>query len=128
MPLRTPDRELPPFSTEAELRAWLDAEGLAHLARARLELLLPRLDPALGAQLPAVGARRPLVELANQEGLARFRREVAASSLLARELPRQVWAFLDEARGAAQAARAAVSARLVEPDAEIGRASCRERV
>ncbi|MBL8916443.1 MAG: DEAD/DEAH box helicase [Archangium sp.] len=64
--------ELTPLKpTRAEFHAWLEAQGLAHVARLNLEAAAPFVDRSLWPRLRAVGAKRRLSDLASVEGIAR---------------------------------------------------------
>src|SRR4051794_15201996 len=111
------DVDRPPFGTDVELRAWLKAEGLEHLLRVSIEVLAPRLDEALRAQLNAAGRFRSVCELASDEAMARWRRTLPSCAGLLERIPRLIWAHLDEERAHAIEARAAIPARLQPPAA-----------
>ena len=50
------------FETRAALFAWLEQQGLAHVARFNLEAVAPWVDQSLWKQLRSVGARRRLTD------------------------------------------------------------------
>ena len=103
-----------PFPTRAALLAWLDEQGLAHLARLNLEAAAPYLDRALWPQLRMVGVRRRLVDVATADGLARAEDWLMSAPLLA-ALPDAVAAFIEAARREAEEARATVPPHLSPP-------------
>ncbi len=104
------------FATEAALLAWLDQEGLLHIARLALGVVAPWVSPALSPQLHAAGSRRLLIELASAEGLERWAASTRASGLLRELLPLQALRFLDQERAAALQARAELPALLEPPE------------
>ena len=59
------------FATRSALHAWLEEQGLAHVARFNLEALAPSVDPSHWKQLRSIGARRRLTDLACTELIAR---------------------------------------------------------
>ena len=102
---------MPRFETRAELHAWLEQNGLAHVARFNLEAIAPGVEPGLWKQLRSVGARRRLTELACTESIARSTQWLAPSPL--RDvLPGLVMNFIENERVAAERARASVQERL----------------
>ena len=102
------------FETRAELHAWLEQQGLAHVARFNLEALAPGVEPGLWKQLRSVGARRRLTDLASTEKIAESVQWLPPSPL--RDvLPGLVAAFIENERIAAERARASVPERLQAP-------------
>ena len=103
-----------PFETRAEFHAWLEAEGLAHIARFNLEVAAPYVDPSTWPRLRAVGAKRRLSDLASKEGVARST-DWLEPSRLREQLPDAAWTFIEAEARDAKAARAQVSERLEAP-------------
>ncbi|MBU8899964.1 DEAD/DEAH box helicase [Corallococcus sp. M34] len=114
-PLPTQVAGTPPFDTDAELRAWLQSEGIEHVARYSLGPLTPRVDPALMPQFRPAILRRRMVELVSAESVARWSAESQPSPKMKELLPRLAWRFLEEEAVAARDARAVVDARLAPP-------------
>lgn len=109
------DPNAPPFQTEAALRAWLQAEGLEHLARLSLALLTPRVEAAYLPQVRAVISRRRLVELLAQDTLDRWTAEVLPTPRMRDLLPKLAWRYVEDERQGAIEARASVAERLAPP-------------
>ncbi|NBD11084.1 DEAD/DEAH box helicase [Corallococcus silvisoli] len=109
------DPNTPPFQTEAALRAWLQAEGLEHLARLSLALLTPRVEAAYLPQVRAVISRRRLVELLAQDTLDRWTAEVLPTPRMRDLLPKLAWRYAEDERQGAIEARASINDRLVPP-------------
>ncbi|MCU0682084.1 MAG: DEAD/DEAH box helicase [Polyangiaceae bacterium] len=105
-----------PFETRAEVLAWLEQHGIAHLARLNAEVLTPLVDPALRSSLRAVGARRRLLDLASAEALARSSDWLRTPRLL-ETLPPLAWRYLEDEREDAALARATIAERLRPPEA-----------
>ncbi len=82
------------FETRAALHAWLEEQGLSHVARFNLEAVAPAVDPGLWKQLRAVGARRRLTDLACTELIARST-DWLPPSPLRDVLPKVVAAFIE---------------------------------
>src|SRR2546428_13960071 len=106
------------FETRAALFAWLEQQGLAHVARFNLEAVAPVVDPALWKQLRAVGARRRLTDLASDDQLARSK-EWLSPGPLRDVLPGIVATFIESERTNAERARGEVAAR-VAPSTSLG--------
>ncbi|HEU4406916.1 MAG TPA: DEAD/DEAH box helicase [Polyangiaceae bacterium] len=104
-----------PFDTRAALLAWLEQHGIGHLARLNFEALAPLVEPALRAQLRAIGGRRRLTDLASLDTLARSL-EWLPPSRLRDLLPPLAWRFLEDECRAAERARAAAPELLRPPD------------
>lgn len=102
------------FDTRAEALAWLEANGIAHVARYNVEIVAPFVDEADWPALRHVGARRRLVDLMSREGVERSR-EWLAQSPLGESLPAIVARFLAHERDEAAAARAIAHERLTPP-------------
>ena len=102
---------MPRFETRQELHAWLEQNGLAHVARFNLEAVAAGVEPGLWKQLRSIGARRRLTDLACTESIARSTDWLPPSPLRAL-LPGLVTEFIENERVAAQRARASVNERL----------------
>ncbi|WP_375759379.1 DEAD/DEAH box helicase [Corallococcus exercitus] len=109
------DPHAPPFQTEADLRAWLRAEGLEHLTRLSLALLTPRVEAAYLPQVRAVISRRRLVELLAQDTLDRWTAEVLPTPRMRDLLPKLAWRYVEDEQQGAIEARASVAERLAPP-------------
>jgi superfamily II DNA or RNA helicase len=109
------DPHAPPFLTEADLRAWLRAEGLEHLSRLSLALLTPRVEAAYLPQVRTVISRRRLVELLAQDTLDRWTAEMLPTPRMRDLLPKLAWRFVEEERQGTIEARASVPERLQPP-------------
>ncbi len=105
------------FETRAALFAWLEQQGLSHVARFNLEAVAPSIDPSLWKQLRSVGARRRLIDLGCDELIARST-EWLAPSPLRDVLPGVVAAFIEHERLAAERARGEVAERLTLAEIE----------
>ena len=103
------------FETRAELFAWLEQQGLAHVARFNLEAVAPAIDRASWKELHRLGARRRLIELACTELIAKSR-EWLSDSPLRDVLPGAVAAFIESERLAAERARKEIAERLEVPE------------
>ena len=99
------------FATRTALHAWLEEQGLAHVARFNLEALAPSVDPSHWKQLRSIGARRRLTDLACTELIARSS-EWLPEGPLRELLPGVVAAFIEHERVAAEQARGEVPRRL----------------
>ncbi len=102
------------FATRAELFAWLEQQGLAHVARFNLEVVAPAIDRASWKELHRLGARRRLIELACTELIAKSR-EWLSDSPLREVLPGAVAAFIESERLATERARTEIAERLEVP-------------
>ena len=112
---RDPGRELTmTFETRAELFAWLEQQGLAHVARFNLEAVAPAIEQPSWKELHRVGARRRLIDLACTELIAKSA-EWLAGSPLREVLPGVVAAFIEQERVAAERARGETPLRLTVP-------------
>jgi len=103
-----------PFATRADLLTWLDAGGIAHVARLNLEALAPYVAAEHRASLTTLGAKKRLIELASTEHLERARQWLApspASHAFREAMP----LFMEAELAKAAQARAAVPARLQAP-------------
>ncbi|HEY0882298.1 MAG TPA: hypothetical protein VGD87_12235, partial [Archangium sp.] len=96
----------PRFETRAELHAWLEQEGLAHVGRFNLEAIAPFVDESSWPQLRAFGARRRLTELADLKSAPEPLRAVLAEA---------VHAFIEHEEAEAERARGEVASRLMAP-------------
>lgn len=106
---------VPIFDTRAAFHAWLEAQGLAHLARINLEPLAAYVDSGHWPELHRVGAKRRLSDLASADQLARTREWISDGpfkTALVNAVPRLLEAAIAER---AQAI-AEVPARLRPPD------------
>ncbi|MDP1822821.1 MAG: DEAD/DEAH box helicase [Archangium sp.] len=108
---------MPAFETRAELHAWLEQQGLSHVARFNLEAVAPAVDPGLWKQLRSVGARRRLTDLACTELIARST-EWLPPGPLRDVLPGIVEQFIEHERITAQRARGEVPERLTASSGE----------
>jgi superfamily II DNA or RNA helicase len=106
----------PPFDTDSALLTWLRAHGLEHVTRISLVMLTPRIEAALMPQFRMVSARRRLVELASAESQARWAAETSPTSKMKELLPRLAARYLEDARSAAEDARASLPERLRPPE------------
>ena len=104
------------FATQEALLAWLEEQGIAHVARVSLGVLGARVDPALQPQFRPATARRRLIELASEDSIARWTAEAQPTPRMRELLPRLALRFLEEERLAALEARASVPARLAPPE------------
>jgi superfamily II DNA or RNA helicase len=104
-----------PFATRAALLEWLSEHGIAHVARWNLEVLAPRLEPDLWPQLRTLGARRRLIDLADEGTQARSIEWLPPARLRDALLP-LVLRFLDDEREAAASARALAPELLRAPE------------
>ncbi len=102
------------FETRAEFHAWLEQQGLAHVARLNLEAAAPWLDPSLWGPLRTVGAKRRLSDLASKEGLARAR-DWLAEGPLRDALPAAVEKLLEVELQSTAKAREQVPERVKPP-------------
>lgn len=105
---------VPTFSTRAEFHAWLENEGLAHVARLNLESVAPYVTPALWPQLRNVGARRRLSDLASNDGISSSL-DWLKPSTLREALLEAVRAFLDAEKIATERARTQLAERQRRP-------------
>ncbi|CAM3434704.1 DEAD/DEAH box helicase [Corallococcus sp. ZKHCc1 1396] len=115
VPRPSQDPNAPPFQTEADLRAWLRAEGLEHLTRLSLALLTPRVEAAYLPQVRAVISRRRLVELLAVDSLDRWTAEMLPTPRMRDVLPKLAWRFVEEERAGVAEARASLPERLAPP-------------
>ena len=104
-----------PFETRAALLEWLSEQGIAHVAYWNLEVLAPRLEPALWPELRTLGARRRLIDLADEGTRARSIEWLPPDRLREALLP-LVLRFLDDEREAAAHARALAPGLLQAPE------------
>ncbi|MFT3706598.1 MAG: DEAD/DEAH box helicase [Archangium sp.] len=100
--------------TRAELHAWLEAEGLAHLARLNLEAAAPFVPAALWPRLHDVGAKRRLSDLGSAEGVSRAK-DWLSDAQLAQALPSAVVQVIDQERQNVLLARSQLAARVAVP-------------
>ncbi len=100
------------FETRAALFAWLEEQGLSHVARFNLESVAPGVDPSLWKQLRSLGARRRMIDLASADQLARSKEWLAPSSPLREVLPGLVEQFIETEKQNAEQARAEVPERI----------------
>ncbi|MCY1041582.1 DEAD/DEAH box helicase [Corallococcus sp. bb12-1] len=115
VPRPSQDPNAPPFQTEADLRAWLRAEGLEHLSRLSLALLTPRVEAAYLPQVRAVISRRRLVELLASDSLDRWTAEMLPTPRMRDLLPRLAWRYVEDERAGLAEARASLPERLAPP-------------
>ncbi|RKH23894.1 DEAD/DEAH box helicase [Corallococcus praedator] len=115
VPRPSQDPNAPPFQTEADLRAWLRAEGLEHVSRLSLALLTPRVEAAYLPQVRAVISRRRLVELLATDSLDRWTAEMLPTPRMRDLLPKLAWRYVEEERAGAAEARASLAERLAPP-------------
>ena len=108
--------DAPGFATRGALLSWLDEQGLAHLARLSLGVLGPSIEAALQPQFRSASSRRCLVELASDEGVARWTSETHPAAKMRELLPRLALRFIAEQQEAARMLRPSVPARLLPPD------------
>ena len=114
-----PDPEAPDaprFATQEELLAWLEGQGLAHLARVSLAAVAPWVEPALMPQLRSASARRRLVEVMSEDALARWQKDAQPTLKMRELLPRLALRLFDQERAALDEALAQVPARLSPPE------------
>ncbi len=105
----------PPFATRAQLHSWLEAHGLAHVARFNLEAAAPFLDESLWKALRAAGAKRRLSDLASEEGIAAATKDWLADPRLKADAPIAVQKLIALEEEQAQRAREQLSKRLSPP-------------
>ena len=104
------------FATREALLAWLDGQGIGHLARLSLGVLGPSVEAALQPQFRSASARRRLIDLASKDGVERWAAEALPTARVRELLPRLALRFLDAQQAAAQEARGSVPARLLPPE------------
>ena len=118
---------MPAFDTRAALLAWLDAEGLAHVARWNLEAAAPYVAANLWPALRNVGTRRRFIELASADAIARSEAWLPASALRD-ALPEAVARILEDERATAEEGRAETPGRLGPPPENAAAAEVHARL
>ncbi|NOK03893.1 DEAD/DEAH box helicase [Myxococcus xanthus] len=111
-----PEKPVTPlFDTTRDALAWLRAQGLEHLSRLSLAVLMPLVEAAWLPQARPVLARRRLVELLSTDSLARWMTEAMPSPRMKELLPTLAWRFVEAERLGAEASRASLEERLAPP-------------
>ena len=100
------------FETRAALLAWLEENGLAHVARLNCQALERFMPKAGGAEVALAGAKHRLIELASREQVSRVE-WLSPGSLLAASTA--ALSFIEAEAANAKKARSASATRLLRP-------------